>query len=152
MKIGQNVWHSSRINEPNSEITRYTEPREIKTRLRYFTVMPATSRNLMEVMPYGEDLQNTWIAIAQGRMFYDARAFILGQPSFKDEIASIEDITDPNVIKIGDLFYLDGVKPILQMEQEYGYGSTANAVVKSITQSNHSITVILTRNKNQVKV
>ena len=126
MRVGESVWHSARINEANAEIAEFAEPTEIKTRFNYFTVMPATSRGFMEVMKYGEDVDSTWTAIANDRAFHGK-------------------------INVGDLFWLDGEKPIPELEEEYGNGSTATAVVKSVAYVNMSISIILTRNKDQVK-
>lgn len=126
MRVGQSIWHSSRINEANAEIAVFSEPTEIRTRFNYFTVMPATSRGYMEVMKYGEDIDSTWTAIALDRAFHGK-------------------------IKEGDLFWLDGDKPIPELEEEYGNGSTATAVVKSVAYVNMSISITLTRNKDQVK-
>ena len=126
MRVGESVWHSSRINEANAEISDFAEPTEIRTRFSYFTVMPATSRGFMEVMKYGEDIDSTWTAIANDRAFHGK-------------------------IKEGDLFWLDGEKPIPELEEEYGNGSTATAVVKSVAYVNMSISITLTRNKDQVK-
>ncbi len=126
MRIGQSIWYSSRIDEPNAEIARYEEPIEIKTRFNYFTVMPATSRGFMEVMKYGEDIDNTWTAIANAKYF-------------------------EGKIKEGDLFWLDGEKPIPEVESEYGNGTSATAVVKSCVSVNLTLSITLTRNKNQAK-
>jgi hypothetical protein len=126
MRIGQSIWYSSRINKSNSEFSEYDDPIEIKTRCNYFTVMPATSRGFMEVMQYGEDLDSTWTAIANAR-YFDGK------------------------IKEGDLFWLDGEKPIPELEEEWGVGATANAVVKSVAYVNHTISITLTRNKDKAK-
>ena len=126
MKVGQSIWHSARINEDNAEVAEFAEPTEIRTRFNYFTVMPATSRGFMEVMKYGEDINSTWTAIVNDRAFHGK-------------------------IKEGDLFWLDGEKPIPELEEEYGNGSTATAVVKSVAYVNMSISITLTRNKDQVK-
>lgn len=126
MRVGESVWHSARINVDNAEIADFSEPTEIRTRFAYFTVMPATSRGFMEVMKYGEDIDSTWTAIALDRAFHGK-------------------------IKEGDLFWLDGEKPIPELEEEYGNGSTATAVVKSVAYVNMSIAITLTRNKEQVK-
>lgn len=126
MRIGKSVWHSARIKESNSIVSTYQEPIEICTRFNYFSVVPATSRGFMEVMKYGEDVDSTWTAIANDRAFHGK-------------------------IKEGDLFWLDGEKPIPELEAEYGNGSTANAVVKSVAYVNMSIAITLTRNKDQVK-
>lgn len=126
MRVGESIWHSSRIDVANAEISEYAEPNEIRTRFNHFTVMPATSRGYMEVMRYGEDLDSTWTAIANDRAFHGK-------------------------IKEGDLFWLDGEKPIAELEKEYGIGATATAVVKSVSYVNISISITLTRNKDQVK-
>jgi hypothetical protein len=126
MRVGQSIWHSSRINEDNAEISEFSTPTEISTRFNYFTVMPATSRGFMEVMKYGEDVDSTWTAIANDNVFHEK-------------------------IKVGDLFWLDGEKPIPELEYEYGVGSTATAIVKSVTYVNLTMSITLTRNKEQVK-
>ncbi len=126
MRVGQSIWHSSRINEDNAEISEFSKPTEISTRFNYFTVMPATSRGFMEVMKYGEDVDSTWTAIANDNVFHEK-------------------------IKVGDLFWLDGEKPIPELENEYGVGSTATAIVKSVTYVNLTMSITLTRNKEQVK-
>ena len=125
MRVGESIWHASRINEANAEIAEYAEPTEIRTRFNYFTVMPATSRGFMEVMKYGEDVDSTWTAIALDRAFHGK-------------------------IKVGDLFWLDGEKPIPELEAEYGNGATATAVVKSVAYVNLTISITLTRNKDKV--
>lgn len=126
MRVGEIIWHSARINADNAEIADFAEPTEIRTRFNYFTVMPATSRGFMEVMKYGEDIDSTWTAIANDRAFHGK-------------------------IKEGDLFWLDGETPIDELEAEYGNGATATAVVKSVAYVNMSISITLTRNKEQVK-
>ena len=126
MRVGEIIWHSSRINEANAEISEYAKPTPIRTRFNYFTVMPATSRGFMEVMKYGEDVDSTWTAIALDRAFHGK-------------------------IKEGDLFWLDGEKPIPELEAEYGNGATATAVVKSVAYVNLTIAITLTRNKDQAK-
>ena len=126
MRVEQSIWHSARINEDNAEIAEFAEPTEIRTRFNYFTVMPATSRGYMEVMKYGEDIDSTWTAIANDRAFHGK-------------------------INVGDLFWLDGEKPMPELEEEYGNGSTATAVVKSVAYVNMSISFTLTLNKDQVK-
>lgn len=126
MRVGESIWHSARINEANAEVLEYANPTEIRTQFNYFTVMPATSRGFLQVMQYGEDLDSTWTAIANDRAFHGK-------------------------IKEGDLFWLDGEKPIPELEEEYGNGSTATAVVKSVAYVNLTIAITLTRNKDQVK-
>lgn len=125
MRVGESIWHASRINEDNAEIADFANPTEIRTQFNYFTVMPATSRGFMEVMKYGEDVDSTWTAIANDRAFHGK-------------------------IKEGDLFWLDGEKPIPELEAEYGNGATATAVVKSVSYTNLTIAITLTRNKDKV--
>lgn len=125
MRVGESIWHSARINKTNAEIAEYEAPTEIRTRFNYFSVMPATSRGFMEMMKYGEDLESTWTAIANDRVFHGK-------------------------IKEGDLFWLDGEKPIAELEEEYGIGATATAVVKSVAYVNLTIAITLTRNKDKV--
>ena len=126
MRVGESIWHSARINEANATISEFENPTEIRTKFNYFTVMPATSRGFMEVMKYGEDVDSTWVAIANDRAFHGK-------------------------IKEGDLFWLDGEKPIPELETKYGNGATATAVVKSVSYVNLSISITITRNKDQVK-
>ena len=126
MIVGDTIWHSVRINTDNAEISDFANPVAIRTRFNYFTVMPATSRGFTEVMKYGEDVDSTWTAIANDRAFHGK-------------------------IKEGDLFWLDGEKPIPKLEAEYGNGATATAVVKSVSYVNLTIAITLTRNKEQVK-
>ena len=125
MRVGQSVWLARRKDIPNAEIPEYEKPIEIKTAFNYFTVMPATSRGFMEVMKYGEDVDSTWTAIANDRAFHGK-------------------------IKVGDLFWLEGKKPIPELEAEYGNGATATAVVKSVSYVNLTIASTLTRNKDKV--
>jgi hypothetical protein len=126
MRIGDSVWHAKRVNIENAEISEFENPIEIRTRCNFLTVMPATSRGFMEVMKYGEDIDSTWTAIANDRAFHGK-------------------------IKEGDLFWLDGEKPIPELEAKYGNGATATAVVKSVAYVNFTIHITLTRNKEQVK-
>jgi hypothetical protein len=126
MRFGEKVWHSARINEDNAEVSEFSAPTEILTRANYFSVMPATSRGFLEVMQYGEDLDSTWTAIANDRVFHGK-------------------------VKEGDLFWLDGETPNANLEAEYGNGATATAVVKNVAYVNTTISITLTRNKDQVK-
>ncbi len=150
MRVGQSIWHSSRINEDNAEISEFSEPTEITTRFNYFTVMPATSRGFMEVVKYGEDVDSTWTAIANANAFGANHGFILGESL----LGSRDVLSKTNYferIKIGDVFWLDGERPNAKLEAEYGVGSTATAIVKSVNHVNLSISITLTRNKDQVK-
>ncbi len=125
MRIGEKVWHAKRINDKNAEIAEYAPPVAYVTRSNYLTVMPATSRGFMAMMQYGEDIENTWTVIANGRAF-------------------------AGVFKVGDLMWVDGESPIAEVEQTYGNGSSATAEIKSAVEVNQTISVTLSRNKNQV--
>ena len=125
MRVGEFVWHSKRLHKSNAEISEFSKPVKIQTHYNYFTVMPATSRGFMEVMKYGEDVDSTWTVIANDRAFHGK-------------------------IEVGDLFWLDGEKPIRELEETYGNGATATAVVKSVAYVNFTMTITLTRNKDKV--
>lgn len=124
MILGDSVWHSKRLEIPNATTPKYEEPTSIKTRLNHFTVMSASG--YIQVMKYGEDVDNTWTAVANMRAF-------------------------EGKIKEGDLFWVDGKTPNEEIERKYGNGASANAVVKSVRLGNRSIEITLTRNKNEVK-
>ena len=125
MRVGLSVWHARRIKEPNATVPQYEKPTEIKTRFNYFTVMPASTRGFLQVMKYGEDIDKTWTVVAN----YNA---------FEGKIAE------------GDLFWIDGTKPITKIESTYGNGASANAVVKNVSYVNHTISITLSLNKAMV--
>jgi hypothetical protein len=124
MRVGDSVWHAKRENIANATKATYETPNEIRTRLNYFTVMCASG--YIQVMKYGEDIDNTWTVVANAREF-------------------------GGKIKEGDLFWVDGEKPNEAIERKYGNGASANAVVKSVRLGNRSIEITLTRNKNRQK-
>lgn len=126
MRIGKTVWHSSRLNSANAEVAEYAKPISYVTRTNYLTVMPAVSRGYMEVMKYGEDLENTWTVIARGAVFHD-------------------------VFHEGDVMWVDDEAPIETVEETYGNGASANAIVKNVAEVNYTISITLTRNKEQIK-
>lgn len=126
MKIGKRVWHSRRLNDKNAEVAEFDTPVCYVTRPNHLTVMPAISRGFMELMKYGEDLENTWTVIALGRDF-------------------------DGVFHEGDVMWVDDESPIEAVETEYGNGASANAVVKNVAEVNYTISVTLTRNKEQIK-
>jgi hypothetical protein len=126
MRIGKSIWHSRRLNNFNAEIAEYDAPQEIKTQFNYLTVVPASSRGLMEVIKSGETLYDTWTCTANGKYF-------------------------EGKFKVGDLMWVDGESPNEELEKEYGNGSTANAVIKSALEVNFTISLVLTRNQEQVK-
>ena len=150
MKVGERIWFAKRITEKNAEISNYEAPQPIITRFNYFTVMPATSRGFSEVMRYGEDAENTWTAIANAKAFGSKRGFIIGL----SRLGSSDILSDVDVIekiKVGDLFWLDGERPVSCIENEYGNGASATAVVKSVDYVNYTMHITLTRNKDKVE-
>ena len=126
MRFGKSVWYANRINDLNAEIAEYEKPIEIVTRPNYFTVVQATTRGYLEVQKYGEMAENYWTVIANG-MAFDGK------------------------IKKGAVMWVDGESPIgNHLEEMYGNGSTANAVVKNVAEVNHTIAITLERNQEQV--
>lgn len=130
MRIGNKIWYAKRISDKNSTVSEFSEPIEITTRFNYFTVMKATSRGYFEVKKYGETAENTWTCIANA--FY-----------FADKIHE------------GDVLWVDGESPFSEenakLEEKYGNGCTATAVVKSVSPVNLTISIILNRNQKQLK-
>ena len=124
MRIGDKIWYAKRLDIPNATKLTYEQPIEIRTRLNYITVMGASG--YVQVMKYGEDVDNTWIMVANMKAFQGK-------------------------IKEGDLVWVDGEMPNEEIESKYGNGASANAVVKSVCLGNHSIEITLTRNKNKIK-
>lgn len=125
MRIGKSVWLANRTNEINAEIAEYSKPIKIVTRCNYFTVMPSSSGGFMEMLKSGENLYNTWNATANGMYFYGK-------------------------IKVGDVFWLDGDEPISDVESKYGYGASATAEVKAVSEANYSLSIKLERRQNQM--
>lgn len=124
MRIGDSVWHAKRQNIPNATKATYELPKEIRTRLNYLTVMAASG--YVQVMKYGEDIDNTWIVVANMRHF-------------------------DSEISVGDLFWVDGAFPNEELENKYGNGASANAYVASIQKGNTMLQITLKRNKSQIK-
>lgn len=77
-------------------------------------------------MKFGEAIYDTWTGIANAR-YFDGK------------------------IKEGDLLYIDGHKPNAELEKDYGYGATANALVKSALPVSNSINLVIVTNQAQVK-
>lgn len=124
MRIGESIWHSKRIENDNAEIAEYEKPVEIVTRANYITCMPMVARGGMQVLQYGENVTNYWSVVANARYFNGK-------------------------IKEGDLMWVDGEKPIENVEEKYGYGTSANAVVTSVLTVNNTINITLKTNQNR---
>lgn len=126
MRFGSTVWYASRTSLTNADADSFAEPKSIVLRPNYFSIMPATSRGYTEVMKYGEAMYQTWTAIAKASEF-------------------------EGLIKEGDVFYVDGHSPNIELENAYGFGSTANAVVKNVALVNTTMSITLEVNQAQVK-
>lgn len=126
MRVGKSVWHAKRIHSLNAEIAEYEKPKEIVTRFNYLTVMPSSSRGYLEILKHGEVLYDTWTCTANAKYF---------DGEFRE----------------GDLMWVDGAKPIVEIEEQYGNGASANAVIKSALEVNQTISIVLHRNQEQVK-
>ncbi len=124
MEIGASIWHCSRIENDDAEIAEFEKPVEIKTRANYITCMPMVARGGLQVLNYGENVSKYWTVIANARYF-------------------------SGKIKEGDLMWVDGEKPIESVEELYGNGTSANALVKSVSQVRATISIVLVRNQNQ---
>ena len=125
MRFGAKVYHARRVYKENAEIAQYESPKSYVTRANYISVMPATTRGLLVMMSYGEDLDSTWTLVANERAFH-------------------------GIFKEGDLMWVDGESPVPQIEAEYGNGASANAVVRSVSVADKTISIVLSRNKERV--
>ena len=125
MKDHCTIWYAKRTSETNAEVKTYSEPKSITTRFNYFTIMPANSRGNSEVMQYGETINQTWIAIANAN-FFDGE--------FKND----------------DVFYIEGHKPNTALEEKYGFGASANAIVDNVSYVRNTIKITLIVNQAQV--
>ena len=102
----------------------YEKAVEYKTRANYLTCMSAVARGGIQVLQHGENSKNIWTIIANLRIF------------------------DGKICE-GDLMWVDGEKPIEYVENSYGYGTSANAVVIDVSKGNNNITITLQRNQNR---
>lgn len=126
MRVGRSVWHAKRVNALNAEIGEYEKPTEIITRFNYFTIMPATSRGIMEIIKSGETLYDTWTAIANSKYF-------------------------EGKFNVGDLVWVDGDIPPKEEElsELFGYKDSATAIIKNVAYVNQSISITLERNQDK---
>lgn len=130
MRVGDSVWFAKRISGENAEAVEYEKPIEIKTKFNCLTIQPAIAKGYIAVEEYGETLSDTWVGVANGRQFKD-------------------------FFHKGDVMWVDGESPLSEhnalLEEEYGYGVTANAVIKNAVPVNITISLTLERNQSQVK-
>lgn len=152
MEIGKSVWYANRINTDGEATPKFKSAVEIKTRANYFTVMPATSGGYLAMRRYGAELENTWIAVANKKYFELHNEFILGKSILgTGKVYSSRINMGDFVIKVGDLMWVDGESPISNVENEYGNGASATAIVDSLSVQNNYINITLKRNKEQVR-
>lgn len=130
MRVGDSVWFAKRISGENAETAEYDKPIEIKTKFNYLTIQPAVAKGYIAIVEYGEKLSDTWNGVANGKQFKD-------------------------FFQKGDVMWVDGESPFSEhnapLEEMYGYGCTANAVIKNAVPVNITISLTLERNQNQVK-
>lgn len=124
MKLGSPVWHAKRIVENNAEIPKFSKPVMYITTLRYLTVMPV--KGLTAIMQYGEKVEKTWRAEAMQMAF-------------------------AGVFQEGDVMYINGHAPDEELEAKYGYGSSANGLIRNVEEGNLGIKITIEENPNQVK-
>lgn len=150
MQIGKSVWYANRINTDGEPTPKYKSPIEIKTRANFFTVMPASG--YLAMRRYGAELENTWVAVANKKYFEVQNEFILGVSILgTGKLYSNRINLSDFVIKVGDVMWVDGESPIHEIENEYGNGASATALVDNISVQNNYIEITLKRNKEQVK-
>lgn len=127
MRSGEKVYLANRINTSNTANAEFNRPVKIILRANYFSIAPASSRGAMEFLKHGETVHKSWVAIANDRIF-------------------------GNEVKIGDLMWIEGENPIWALEEKYGYGYSANAVVVESTPVGQTRYIVLRTNpKRQIK-
>ena len=125
MRVGEKIYHAKRISDDNAEINEYAKPTEITTKFNHLTCVSSVTRGYIEVLQYGERVTDYWTIVAK-------------TSHFKGKFAK------------GDVMWVDGEKPIENIEEMYGYGASANAVIKSIGYGNLYMTISLEVNQNRV--
>lgn len=115
MKVGDKIWYCSKLDALTNGV-QYGIPKEIKTRLRYFTVMERSGA--MDIIELGNQVTSYLTAVAQ--------PYLMWQDVFKN----------------GDLFYVNGATP---SESERFYGQNANYIVDNVGYGNIGIKLSLKR-------
>lgn len=116
MKIGESVWFCKKLEQEDENGEQFKKPEEIKTRLKYFTVMG--KKGTSDIENLGDTSSSSLTCIAQP---YD-----LWKDVFHDN----------------DLFYCNGAKP---SENEDYYGQLANYRVDDVDYGNMRIKLTLTK-------
>lgn len=126
MLKGKTVYLSTRKNTDDVDVAEYEKPTEIVLRPNYFSITPAVSRGALEFLKHGESVYDTWVATANARIF-------------------------GNKIHAGDLMWIDGESPILELEEKYGNGATATAEVVKAVEVGYTLNIVLRTNEKQIK-
>jgi len=103
MKIGQSIWHCAYLGEDENGVIQYAEPKEYKLQFRYLSITPVSG--YLATLQYGKQVNKIWRIIANRQVF-------------------------EGIFNEGDLLYIDGVSPTLDMN--YYNGDNANARVQSV--------------------
>ena len=103
MKFGDSIYY---CKKKKGKVEKYEEPVQIVLKRNYFSLM--TTKGLMDTLIYGQDVDNTYIALAPLKQW--------GRDYFKE----------------GDKFYLDYATP----NGETTHGEKANAEIKSVRFQN----------------
>lgn len=116
MRNGEKIWYCLRTSNNNAEVDTYNEP--VEETLRFPNVFDPTSivvqpkNGFTDRLPYGETTNKDQRIILTPYSYWDGK--------FKE----------------GDLFYLDGAKP---MEDDEFNGQSANYFVDSVARQNEAI-------------
>lgn len=108
MRIGEKIYYCSKLSSPDTDGNEYAEPVEIILTLGKFTVMERTGNSVID--RFGLNIDKQMTGIAQPYTVWNG------------------------VIKVNDLFYLDGNAPDEDTE-EY-YGQNANYRVSNVANGN----------------
>lgn len=110
MKFGDSIYF---CKKKKGKVEKYEEPVQIVLKRNYFSLM--TTKGLMDTLIYGQDVDNTYIALAPIKHW--------GRDTFHE----------------GDKFYVDYATP----NGEKAYGEKANAEVKSVRFQNLFVRLVI---------
>lgn len=111
MKFGDSIYY---CKKKKGKVAKYEAPVEIVLKRDYFSLM--TSKGLMDILTFGKDIDNTYIALAPIRIW--------GRDTFKE----------------GDKFYVDYAKP---NDDETENGEKANATIQSVRYQNLFVRLVI---------
>lgn len=127
MRKYQIIYHAKKIDIKNADITQYQSPSQIITQPNYFTVEKASAIGGLAYLEFGSQIESSWRATANSIYF-------------------------ENTFSIGDLFWLENTSPNTELEEKYGIGCTANAIVTNVTNQGRTIVLTLVTNKEKIYV